>query len=298
MVHFDYFNLMEDPSAALGTVTNTLDIILCRNVLMYFPQPLAQQAVERLRCCLADGGWLVVSQCELSNPNFPGFTPVNFSQATLYRKQDHSEITAAGRARTQAWSGQINGAEQQTTVDDHLGVNGQNSYSDLLQTDKPTLAVAPSQADIGRLGTAPVTTLAQPVALKAQCRMCANEGKLNEALQLAEQAIASDKLNAGLHYLRSMILQEQGMATEAARSLRQAIYLDHDLVMAHFSMGNLALQQGERAEAYRHFAHALNSLDAFAPDDEVPESAGLLAGRLREVILEIQSGARHGAQYG
>lgn len=117
-----------------------------------------------------------------------------------------------------------------------------------------------------------------------QCRVYANQGKLAEARELLEQAIDGDRLKAGLHYLRAMILQEQGAADEAVVSLKRALYLDQDLVLAHFSLGNLALRQGKMKEARKHFANTLSLLDRYDPADILPESEGLSAGRLGEIM--------------
>jgi len=53
-------------------------------------------------------------------------------------------------------------------------------------------------------------------------RVYANQGKLGEALQWCETSIAADKLNPACHYLRAVILQEQGSIEEATLSLNRA----------------------------------------------------------------------------
>ncbi len=84
-------------------------------------------------------------------------------------------------------------------------------------------------------------------------RICANLGELAEARAWAEKALHADKLNAGLHYLRAIILQEQGVNEEGIISLKRALYLDPEFVLAHFALGNLALQQKNFKEADKAF---------------------------------------------
>ena len=84
-------------------------------------------------------------------------------------------------------------------------------------------------------------------------RNCADLGDLATALSWCEQAVAADRLNPAWHYLRAAILQEQEAQAEAALSLRKAIYLDQDFVMAHFALGNLALRRDDARGARRHF---------------------------------------------
>ena len=81
-----------------------------------------------------------------------------------------------------------------------------------------------------------------------------------------------------------MVAQELGRLDEAMRFLEQALYLDQDFVMAHFALGNVAKRLGRYALSRRHFRSALSLMEGLEPDVAVPESAGLTAGRLMEII--------------
>ncbi len=74
MVTFSYLNLVEDAYPSLVNNTNALDIIFCRNVLMYFVPELAGKVVRNLHRSLVDGGFLIVSPTESSIPIFSQFT--------------------------------------------------------------------------------------------------------------------------------------------------------------------------------------------------------------------------------
>jgi chemotaxis protein methyltransferase CheR len=120
-------------------------------------------------------------------------------------------------------------------------------------------------------------------------RACANLGRLAEAVEWCEQAIAADKLNPAYQYLFATIQQEQGQNDAAAQSLTRALYLDPDFVLAHFALGNLRLAQGRRREAELHFDTALALLHAHPHDEPLPESEGLTAGRLTEIITSVRA---------
>ncbi len=74
---------------------------------------------------------------------------------------------------------------------------------------------------------------------------------------------------------------------EAVRSLRRSLFLDQDFVPAHFALGNLTRQQGKVRESARHFANALALLSRYRPDEVLPESEGMTAGRLSEIIATL-----------
>lgn len=56
MVTFSYLNLSEDVYPALQNNTNAMDVIFCRNVLMYFAPDHVKGAAERFYRSLVDGG--------------------------------------------------------------------------------------------------------------------------------------------------------------------------------------------------------------------------------------------------
>jgi chemotaxis protein methyltransferase CheR len=63
-----------------------MDVIFCRNALMYFaPQPM-RRVIDRLHDALVPGGWLAVAPSETSAALFERFTPVNRRGSLLYRR--------------------------------------------------------------------------------------------------------------------------------------------------------------------------------------------------------------------
>jgi chemotaxis protein methyltransferase CheR len=221
---------------------------------MYFAPQLINKVVAQYLRCLLDGGWLFVSSCETSNPIFSGFEATNFPDAILYQK-----VNPGGVAKPKS-----------------------NIF---IQSSPPLIPPPPVQA-----ATAPsslwheVSHKDDTEALTLQCRKYANEGKLAEALRVSELVLAADKLSSGLHYLRAVILQEQGMYDEASMSFKKALYLDQDLVMAHFTLANLEQRKGKVKESRRHFNAALTILGSYSPDDVIPESDGMFAWKLAEII--------------
>ena len=127
-------------------------------------------------------------------------------------------------------------------------------------------------------------------------RLHANQGRLREALEWCEKAIAADKTDARAHYLRATILQEQGLLEEASCSLRSALYADPEFVLGHFALGCLALKTGKVKESEKHFENTLSLLAEYRQDDLLPESDGLTAGRLSEMI-SAQRDRNYGAKH-
>lgn len=78
-VHFGRLNLMDQSYP----VDRDMDLIFCRNVLIYFDKPTQQRVLERLTGHLRPGGYLVLGHSE----SFSGRTlPLKQVIATIFRK--------------------------------------------------------------------------------------------------------------------------------------------------------------------------------------------------------------------
>ena len=89
LVTFSYLNLAEDVYPSLVNSTNGMDIIFCRNVLMYFAPEQAVRVIKNLYHSLVDGGWLIVSPPETSPVLSSRFATINFTGVTVYKKESN-----------------------------------------------------------------------------------------------------------------------------------------------------------------------------------------------------------------
>ncbi|TAK72672.1 MAG: chemotaxis protein CheR [Betaproteobacteria bacterium] len=286
MVSFSYLNLAEDAYPSLVNNTNAMDVIFCRNVLMYFAQERARKVVGKLHRSLVDGGWLITSPTETSAVLFSAFTAVEFPGAFLYRR-----ILAAGPRATAVrypapWhEGEAAAAHAPAPAEPQEPAAFSAARSalapEVLRETGAEQAADAEDAD-SRAHDAHDTP-------RRKARACADEGSLAEASAWCEKAIAADKLNPAHYYLLAAIEQERGQSETAERALGRALYLAPDFALAHFALGNLCLSGGRRREARRHFGNALTLLRACPADALLPESDGLAAGRLAEIVAAVQA---------
>ena len=115
-------------------------------------------------------------------------------------------------------------------------------------------------------------------------RICANQGRLEAALSHCQKSIDLNKCNPNSRYLLANIMQELGRVQEATMALKQTLYLDPNFVLAYFTMGNIALQQGDTRKSLRHFENALSLLSDHNQDDTLLDEGDISAGRLAEII--------------
>lgn len=268
-------NLAEDCYPAVETNTNAMDVIFCRNVLMYFHPERARAVVERLARCLVEGGWLVVSAVEGSLVKTPSLQPHRLSDLIVFRKesgvraeasvppQGEPAATAAALARRRA--APATGAAPLSLA---AALYREGRYDEAATALEGLLAQGRARAE----------------ALLLLARAQANRGHLREALARCDEALALAALDPAASYLRASILLELGQPQSAAEAFRRTLYLNPECPLAHFSLGNLLANEGHRPAARRHYRQALAILDTLPPARPLREADGLPAGRLREMI--------------
>ncbi len=101
MVTFSYLNLVENNYPSPLNNTGSMDIIFCRNVLMYFQQEQLQAAARRIASCLQTGGWLVVGAGEGATLPLDGLTPISIDGRVFYRKEPLFSPPPARKPREQ-----------------------------------------------------------------------------------------------------------------------------------------------------------------------------------------------------
>jgi len=306
-VTFAHLNLVDDVFPSLETDTDGIDLIFCRNVLMYFTLSQARKVVANLHRALRKGAWLIVSPSECSQELFGQFSAVNYPGVVFYRKEEVKGTFNAPApvppADATLWRNEWNPPPPRK----FFPVETAPAVAEKAPVPKPEKESVknplPSYADaqaLYELGLYAETTEALLVRMDSQdsaeprdfsllARAFANQGRLRDAQAWCERWLNNEKLDTSAHYLRAMILQELGEREEARRALQRTVYLEPGLVLGHFALGNLARESGNHAEADKHFTNALRLLQRCQPEEILPESEGLTAARLTEFIEAISS---------
>jgi chemotaxis protein methyltransferase CheR len=288
MVTFSCMSLVE--SSSLNT-KSSIDIIFCRNVLMYFTPRWVTKIANSFFEELSDDGWFVVSSCELSSQVFPQFAFVNFHGAVLYRKTKNEAVPYMDPK-----------PEEQQDLSYKTFFEHVNNTKWVPRKDfkpyhfigqMPAQPVTPSPfhlvpAEAMMTGVDKFHNETSEESLDArisEIRLLADQGLLEKALSICNETIAINKLAHGLYFLRASILQELGKVSEAIASLKQSIYINPDYIMGHFMLGNLFLRLGNSRNSKKYFNNVLRLLNQCETDHNVPESEGLSLEYLKESIF-------------
>ncbi len=324
LVRFSRHNLATDEYPPASEVPGDVDLIFCRNVIMYFAPDRMQSVVGNLSACLAGDGWLAVAAVEADQVRDPALVSAGFPGVILYKKGGTQPADPTGHQSQSPVLGPgppANG-DSSIAVEHPLHSLGQHEaeLGDCFDpatmeqevSQQPTLTVPeaerqantrPIEAEIQPLDPEPgqidsehsgapaldqdqESEVGRAVSL---ARAHGDRGDLAEALEWCEKAIAAEKLNPGHYYLQGTILNDLGRIEEAVASMKKALYLAPEMAVAHFALGNLTRRLGKHKESAKHFQTVLAVLDHRPKDEIVVESEGITAGRLAEIVQAMAS---------
>lgn len=246
MVRFERHNMMTllDAAPAPALEWSDHDLILCRNVLIYFRQDVATAMVGALAQRLRPDGYLLVGHAE---PN-PGFdtvaVPVDAGGVLAYRA-----------------AGTVVAAKPVVAV-----------------VAEPVVVPRKPKPVVRRvIATAP--PVEPPVAedALAAVRSLLATGDAQAAVRMAGMAHPRDPVG---HYLAALGADALGQRAAAEQGYRRALYLDGGFAMAHYLLGRLLLSDGRGQDARRSLANAARAAGGLPPDHALVEGEGMTAGDL------------------
>lgn len=306
-VTFSVLNLAEDSYPSVMSNTNAMDIIICRNVLMYLTEDAGYRVTMRLGRSLVDQGWLIVSPSETSRLHSAVFDSVNFVDATLYRKDSIRHREAEIPYYPEAVSGPlfmpgVPDAAKEPAASVEVSEEISPLQPQPLEASRDLKAYYEKALRLFEYGryaesvamledmlsfSSGVEAFELRDQLSLLIRSYANQGRLEDALNWCGRAIASDKMNPHFYFLRATVLQEQNLIEQAVSDLNRALYLSPDFLPAHFTLGNIMLRQGNAEKSKKYFENALEFLSVYPPDKPIEECGGITAGRLTEFINSV-----------
>lgn len=269
IVRFAHANLIDEQSN-VAPAPGSFDLILCRNVFIYFDGVSIARASALFRRYLAPGGWYIGGHAEPFSFD-ESFEVVNFPGAFVYRKLTLEEAAAAKKRRRPPEPPRkpVSKRPRSAELDqaDQLVAAGEDSRA-LERLAK--LAAAREDAELyWRMG-----------------RVLGNLGRYEEGLEWCRRGIALDKTNPYCYYISALIQEEMGANEEAFENLRRSLYVEKNFILGHFSMASYHRWRRDEERAARSYRNVLRLLEGRTDDEEI-SGDGLTVGRLREIVKQI-----------
>lgn len=277
---FRYLNLVEDAYPSLASGISGMDLILCRNVLIYFDAATSALVIRRLMRALAPGGWLLLGASD-PVPADRGPCEVVLTGAGLaYRRVG----TAPATTPTALDAAGMTSAAPEIPKGTLLPPPEAPAFATPVPATRPEVEAPPPRA-AARSVRGPRTpdlgsSAGDADAAIARVRALANGGDLVTAGRACAEALDRHRTSAELTYVHGVLLGEAGRPAEAAAALRAALYLDRTLAVAHLALARELARLADGPGALRALRNAERLLAACPEDTEVPASDGERAGRL------------------
>ncbi|HEY3081807.1 MAG TPA: CheR family methyltransferase [Chloroflexota bacterium] len=253
MVRFEQHNLAIDPLPSPGGAGDGFDLVLCRNVTIYFDRASSQRLYRRFAEALSPGGWLVLGPSDPAPERPEGLTPTYLPGAVLWRRDLPAAEAAAPHPRPRSPPATPNRPEGAT-------------------------AVAPTR------GKGAVRAAPPPLPALEEIWRLAHAGESRAARVAVERLAVARPLEVEAHLLLGMLWLDEGAAQSAFGSLRRAVFLEAQNPLAHFGLGRALLRLGDRARARTALVHARRLLAGAPADGLVPRGGGMRLGDLRRAV--------------
>lgn len=294
LVSFDYLNLISGDYPSQQTQTHEMDLILCNHVLIYFSKAHINQVIQQFAKALNDSGWLGISDIEVPFIECPLLVSQKIDEALFFRKNKgqikNSEIprlfprTLPPPTKPKKEEPLKNEksfsrpTEEKKLYPTFVDWYHAKKYSEVISSLETQLSLIKEKDLYGVINEVILLTKAY-----------ANEGNLLKAQVWCEKGLSVDKVNPLLHYLHAVILQELDQSLEALSALKKAVFLDPELIIAHFSLAILYQQQKQEKEAQRHLKNVSYLLNKRDPEEIVPGTDDITIERLKKIAENIQT---------
>jgi chemotaxis methyl-accepting protein methylase len=225
LVEFRRHNLVREEAPPSGE--QRFDIILCRNVLIYFDRPTVERVVKALEGALVPEGLLLLGAADrLSGGDYV----VAHGQSRDSRRRSLRALTPNRGASIRPHPSGGNGATGPIEPSMLLSSHTQQPSRD----SQPTPAAAMQAAD---------------------------RGELDLAVRITKDVLAEDPLDSQAHFIRGVIELAREDPRAAVEPLRRALYIDPNFSLAAFKLACAHDALGEIAPARRAYERTQRTLD-------------------------------------
>lgn len=277
LVEFRHHNLVTEPPPA---EPEQFDLILCRNVTIYFDRETTRRLMKRLHSRLRDGGYLFLGHAETLWQISDDFSLVPLGDAFVYRRFGATEAEENHRwvlpdRRTES-------EPRPTRADRRRGGSDRRGRpaDEAALRELPRLATPALPAPEFE----PVSPTRDPLDA---VRNAIAEGRYDEAADIAAEVVATTPLWAQAHYLQGVALTNLGRDADALVVLRKTVYLDPEHGFGHFLLGGALDRLGESVAAARSYRAAACTLEQSSQDGGATELGGRNVAELAALCLQL-----------
>jgi len=299
MVRFEFFNLQTGNFPSSSSASGDVDLLFCRNVLIYFETETIRQIIEKFSQSLSPQGYLFMGHAETMQNVSDRFRRHHQNNAFFYQKKeittkkDSGKVPAAKMQRAEKAVPASAKAASKSTV------AAAAPSQDAPQQDQKAVCPDPEQLYRDALTAfdherfADSTKLfeqlleqqpANPKALIGKGLLLANQGKYADARICCARAIKENDLLPEAYLLRGLILDMEGLLERALVEYQKVLWLAPAFIMAHYLSAKVYDHLTDREKKLRSLRNTARALEQAPEQATVPFSGGLSRGVFLEIV--------------
>lgn len=305
MVKFRTGNLFQEAFPSQTSDIYNMDLIICRNVFIYFNSQAIATVVEKFERTLIPSGYLIVGHTELHGQNIGKLQPRVFSESIVYQRSQNSQIEPLPIVDLPQLKTflKINNIKQKKPAHSlsnpksipllytqklrHLPIKEHLNES----TDRTALSQAETLLESGNY-TSAIQAAKQIVQhhqhFEASCLIAqawANLGDYEQAIHWCHQAIKLNELSEKPYYILAHIAEEKADFEQTKTLFKKIIYLAPSSISAYLELSSIYEREGAHNRANKMLETALGLLKALPSNFVIESYDQMKAG---ELMLEVK----------
>jgi chemotaxis protein methyltransferase CheR len=228
-----------------GTLLGEFDLILCRNVLMYFDQATAARVGSFLAQSLARGGWLIISPADPMLVGQTGLEQVTTTAGIFYRRAQPTPafLATAPIPKLADYPGFEPAPVDLFQPEAPMRVQSPEAPMRVQSPEAPMRVQSPEAPMRVQSPEAPMRVQSPEATMRVQSpeatmlvQSPAPEGAREQTFHETATAAGVDALDPQFHVLQALRLLDMNSPAAAAASARRALFLNRSVAMAHFAL--------------------------------------------------------------
>lgn len=278
MVDFTYLNLKNGDYPSVLSNTNSQDLIICRNVTIYFDRSTIKNMLDKFSYCLVENGALLLGASDPVD-QISELLKIDDSYSMLFSKQITSPIKAISQKDTiQTKPIEIKREIKKKIKEIPLPMTSSQTEIDYLESHGQWVQL------LSLLNTLENNRPLTADLMYKKGISLANIGKLESAVDQFKQCLQLDKLNHQAYLSLAMTLIELGALSDAEEQLRKMLFLNHNDVLGHFQLGLLLFKMKRKKDGMLSLENALRISKVKNQHERITGTPDLSYGRLVEIL--------------
>jgi chemotaxis protein methyltransferase CheR len=273
-VEFSILNLAKEnyPSQ----MTGQYNMILCRNVIIYFSNETSKKIADNLHDTLKESGWLVTSQVELNDQIFGKFARIPEGNGFFYRKSKMAQTPHYPIISPEIQLRELHKQEDTAKFGKQLAKH-REIKSQIYSAHNKKIA-----------GNTQNSKTNQPDKTQYKKALeLAGSRQYTKSMIILEELMSRNHFEADFFYLYGVILLEINERERAIEYFKKTLYLDPGHLLSEYMLGMLYRQEGKETLSKKYLRRAFENASRENPEKMLDNLEGLTAGHIAEELRNI-----------